>query len=70
MNFSFINNQISTKWYDLKERFKIVPLSGSLILDKKEINRNIFCGLNVTLSSDGSVFGGQVVDVLIDASPV
>jgi hypothetical protein len=51
-------------------KFEIISLGGSLFPDKKESHCKVFEGLNMSLSSDGNVFGGKIVDILIAASPV
>ena len=50
-------------------RFEIISLVGSLI-HKEESHCKVFGGLNVSLSSNGGVFGGQLIDILMAASPV
>jgi len=50
-------------------RFEIISFGGSLN-HKKEIHCKVFGGLNVSLSSNDEVFYGQLIDILMAASPV
>ncbi|KAI5402600.1 hypothetical protein KIW84_050266 [Lathyrus oleraceus] len=53
-------------------RFEILSLNGSMFVTENEYQNNLSAGLKVVLKSlsNGHVFGGRVVDVLITASPI
>ncbi|XP_039683840.1 AT-hook motif nuclear-localized protein 10-like [Medicago truncatula] len=61
---------IAGKTETYEGKFEIISLGGSLFPDQKESHCKVLEGLNVSLSSDGNIFGGKVVDILIAASPV